>query len=162
MTSSANNDKKFMSTKEAADIWNTDKSIVAKWCRDKRIPDAKQSAVGRPWAIPSDAKRPLDVGLTREILWQIIEIKNGGASDFDLTSWGISAEFVDGYIAALVGALYLSRRQDGDLRLTQKGLKAIGRGKKEEEDAPETLIYVASAAGAFTGAFLRQVSPLWS
>lgn len=84
-------------------------------------------------------------------------MKNGVASNFDLTKWGIPSDFVDGYIAAIVSGLYLRRTQTGDLVLTRKGFEIINRGKGGE--VPEVLIWTASAAGAFTGMLLRQALP---
>ena len=147
-----------MSTQEAADRWNTDKSVVAKWCRDGHIEGAEKSkSFPFAWEIPFDVKRPIDKELISEIIWQIVEVKNGVASDFDLTKWGIPSDFVDGYIAAIVSGLYLRRTQTGDLVLTRKGFEIINRGKGGE--VPEVLIWTASAAGAFTGMLLRQVLP---
>lgn len=147
-----------MSTQEAADRWNTDKSVVAKWCRDGHIEGAEKSkSFPFAWEIPFDAKRPIDKELISEIIWQIVEVKNGVASDFDLTKWGIPSDFVDGYIAAIVSGLYLRRTQTGDLVLTRKGFEIINRGKGGE--VPEVLIWTASAAGAFTGMLLRQALP---
>lgn len=147
-----------MSTEEAAEKWGTDKSTVAEWCREGHIEGAEKSkSFPFEWQIPYDAKRPIDKELTAEIIWQIVEIKNGIAVDFDLANWGVSRDSVDGCIAALVAGLYLCRTQEGDLLMTRKGLNAINRKKGEE--APEILIWTASAAGAFTGMFLRQMLP---
>lgn len=147
-----------MSTEKAAEKWRTDKSIVAEWCREGHIEGAEKSkSFPFGWQIPSDAKRPIDKELISEIIWQIVEVKNGISNDFDLTKWGIPSDSVDGCIATLVSSLYLRRTQKGDLLLTRKGFEAINRGKDGE--APEVLIWTASAAGAFTGMFLRQVLP---
>ena len=47
-----------MGTREAAEKWCVSQSLVQKWCREGKIPNATQDAKGSPWHIPKDAVPP--------------------------------------------------------------------------------------------------------
>jgi len=48
-----------MGTREAAEKWGCSPATVAKWCREKKIPNANQDKTGCPWHIPKDAEPPV-------------------------------------------------------------------------------------------------------
>jgi excisionase family DNA binding protein len=56
-----NNNREFMTTKEAAELWNLQRKItpekIARLCREGKLPNAKKS--GGFWRIPRGTKYPL-------------------------------------------------------------------------------------------------------
>lgn len=44
-------------TKEASEKWGVTQAMVARWCREGKIPGATQDKKGSPWHIPKDAKK---------------------------------------------------------------------------------------------------------
>ena len=46
-----------MGTREAAEKWNVSQAVVAKWCREGKIPGATQDKPGSPWHIPKNAEK---------------------------------------------------------------------------------------------------------
>ena len=53
-----------MNTTEAAEKWNTTRDVVARWCKDGKVPGAEKPKFR--WVIPDDASRPIDKKLQRE------------------------------------------------------------------------------------------------
>ena len=53
----------YMSSKEAASIWNTTPARVTKWCRDDKLKcgtkPCEQDKPGAPWRIRRDAIPPI-------------------------------------------------------------------------------------------------------
>lgn len=47
-----------MGTKEAAEQWGVSQTLVQKWCRAGKIPNATQDRKGSTWHIPKEAKPP--------------------------------------------------------------------------------------------------------
>ena len=47
-----------MGTKEASEKWGVSQSLVQKWCREGKIPNATQDKKGSPWHIPKDTCPP--------------------------------------------------------------------------------------------------------
>ena len=47
-----------MGTKEAAKQWGVSQTLVQKWCREGKIPNATQDKKGSPWHIPQNAVCP--------------------------------------------------------------------------------------------------------
>ncbi len=52
----------YMSIKEAAEKWNISTRRVQMFCTEDRIPGAAK--LGREWAIPVDAEKPVDKRIT--------------------------------------------------------------------------------------------------
>lgn len=49
---------RMMKTKEAAEKWGYDQTVVWEWCRSGQIPGAVHGGPGSCWQIPADAKCP--------------------------------------------------------------------------------------------------------
>lgn len=160
-----------MKTAEAAEKWNCTPKDVAQWCKQGLIPGAEKpsgpSAV-RPWAIPDDAKRPIDRRLQREIIWRIIERKNDPGTHVDLTAWGIADEDVPGCLHAMMPILLRKGEPDAgiigsvdELRVTEAGFRLVNRhGAVSANDAPAFLTWSANFAGTFAGAFVSSLARL--
>lgn len=117
---------KTMTTAEAAEKWNTTRSEVAFWCKISRIDNANKTY---RWAIPVDAKRPVDKKLAREMVWSLVEVHCGVTDHFDLTEWGIARADLTRYVDALIKENYFDIDQSTyTLIATKKGLALIGRG----------------------------------
>ena len=52
----------YKTIREMAERWDLTPRMVQKWCAEGRIPGV--SKFGRVWAIPEDAKRPVDGRVT--------------------------------------------------------------------------------------------------
>ena len=51
--------EKYIPLKETASLWQIDEAMVARYCRQNRIPGAKKD--GARWLIPADATKPLSL-----------------------------------------------------------------------------------------------------
>ena len=117
---------KTMTTAEAAEKWNTTRSEVASWCKTGRIDNANKTY---RWAIPVDAKRPVDKKLAREMIWSLVEVHCGVADHFDVTEWGVARTDLTRYVDVLIKESYFDIDQSTDtLIATKRGLALIGRG----------------------------------
>ena len=47
-----------MGTKEESEKWGVPQSLIQKWCREGKIPNATQDKKGSPWHIPKDTCPP--------------------------------------------------------------------------------------------------------
>ena len=48
----------YIGTKMASEKWGVSQELVAKWCRERKIPGAEQDKKGSPWRIPDNAESP--------------------------------------------------------------------------------------------------------
>ena len=146
---------------ECAEMWKADKRDVTAWCRADLIPGAaKEETFPFRWTIPSDAKRPIDACVIKELLWQIIELENGRISKIDVSAWGIPATDVAGCIQSLGDAEYLTFSQDGnDLQITKRVLVVLGRDQrgKSSKEAPTALRWTADAVGIIAGSAIGRI-----
>ena len=148
-------------TCELAVKWAAKPDVVASWCRSGLIEGAvKQSTFPWRWVIPSDAKRPLDSCVIRELLWQILEFQNSRITELDLTRWGIPLSDIPWCVPALVKASYLLELKEGQKpQLSNKALALLGRKASDNTETTrvEPLVYASSAAGAFVGSMIKQL-----
>lgn len=150
-----------MNTKTAADKWFCTQAEVREWCRGGII-NAAVKEKGR-WSIPQEAKRPLDRKLQREILWRIIEVKNGQRASFELTDWGIPDADLPGYLEPLFGTCL--RGEDhaagwDEVNVSSGGLRLLGRNPVADDTQPPVpvaLNWCASLAGTYTASFLSNL-----
>lgn len=143
---------------QASERWNASKDDVRKWCNNGFVCGARKAEkFPFGWMIPALAKRPIDLNLARELLWQCIELQNKRVSEFDLTNWGVIAEDIGEYIDSLGAAGYLRGAPDAYI-VTERGLTLLGRNGKPSsaKDVPEVLIWTASVGGAFAGTAIKQ------
>lgn len=134
---------KTMTTAEAAEKWNTTRSEVAFWCKKGRIDNTSKTY---RWAIPVDAKRPVDKKLAREMVWSLVEVHCGVANHFDLTEWGVARTDLTRYVDALIKENYFDIDQSTyTLIATKKGLALIGRVDNKDV-TPFDVIKIGSKA----------------
>ena len=67
-------EKKYMSTKAAGDLWELSPKTVAKYCNSKKIKAFKDSS-GK-WCIPIDAIKPLTDNEISQLLVLTLQLKN--------------------------------------------------------------------------------------
>lgn len=155
---------KTITALEAAERWNCSTNDIYDWCKNGSIEGAQKEK--RAWAIPQDAMRPFDKKLVREILWQLLELKNGTATRFDLSEWGIKQADLARYIEPLVDICYIEQTPSAPVagrtlnyRITNKGLHLLGRtGSKDSGvDVPKPLMIGASVAGRFTSQIISDL-----
>ena len=155
---------KTITALEAAEQWKCSKRDVYDWCNSGSIEGARKEKGA--WAIPRDAVRPLDKKLIREILWQLLELKNGTASRFDLSEWGIQQADLVRYIDPLMDTCYVEHapsshatEQALNYRITNRGLHLLGRaGSKDSSvDVPQPLMIGATVAGRFTSQIISDL-----
>lgn len=158
-------DLKTMTVSEAADQWSCSKDDVYAWCKSGSIKGARKN--GKTWAIPQTTMRPLDRKLIREILWQLLELKNGTAGSFDLSEWGVKQADLARYLNPLVDDCYIepvpaahaTERALG-YRITNKGLRLLGRSGSRDArvDAPQPLMIGATVAGRFVSQIISDLT----
>ena len=61
----------FITTKQAADLWNISQRRVSLLCEQGRIPGAQK--VGIVWLIPPDAKKPDDARMKNKSIGQEVK-----------------------------------------------------------------------------------------
>jgi len=49
---------KYMTTKEAAEVWGVEQRTVLAWINRNKLPSAQK--IGRDWMIPKDTPKPVD------------------------------------------------------------------------------------------------------
>lgn len=149
---------------EAAEQWRFFKDDIYTWCNNGSIAGARK--YGRTWAIPQNALRPLDKKLIREMLWQLLELKNGTAHRFDLSERGVKRENLARYLNPLVDGFYIEEIPSMDIsesalnyRITNKSLHLLGRaGSKEASaDVPQPLMVGATVVGRFTSQIISDL-----
>lgn len=149
------------STQELADEWHTSRDSVREWCKAGYIPGARKDRRGNTaWSIPTDARRPIDSVLIREVLWQILESKDSIPSDLDFTDWGISLHAIPELIQILSSSGYLKPLVKDRLpSLTRKGYSILGRYGRSAENAslPVPLQWLSTAGGTFVGSAVKQL-----
>lgn len=143
---------------QAAERWNCTKEDVYAWCKEGLIEGARKKR--QAWAIPLESLRPLDKKLIKEMLWQLLELKNGTAHRFDLSTWGVKQTDLPRYLNPLVDGCYIEQAPSAsggsatgmlDYQITNKGLFLLGRAgtKKASVDVPPKLMIGASVVGRF-------------
>ena len=151
-------DRQYMSTAEAASLWNCDSKDVSAWCRKGFIQGATQEKARKPWKIPSDAIRPMDKKLLRELLWQILEKKNDSNCRMDLSIWGVSNKNVREYLSTLISNQYIATTKENvdsmnDIFLTRKSFEILKRHTSKDGDLSDVMLLTSECAGRFAGAF---------
>ncbi|WP_273384069.1 hypothetical protein [Enorma phocaeensis] len=155
---------KTITASAAAERWGCSKDDVYAWCKNGSVAGARKE--GRTWAIPQNAERPLDKKLIREILWQLLELKNGTAHRFDLSEWGVKQTDLARYLNPLVDGCYIEQTPSAHIgegtlsyRITNKGLRLLGRsGSKDTSvDVPQPLMIGATVTGRFTSQIISDL-----
>lgn len=154
----------YMTTNEAAKKWNSTRYEVAEWCRNEYIEGAEK--IGRTWKIPRNAQRPIDIKLTRELLWAILRKKNKASCEIDLSKWGLSVKRIEACYELLLDELYLGYIGDSseakidfdDIFVSERGI-AFLRNEKHDSGTNDTSIFAAvgTATGVFTASFLKSM-----
>lgn len=143
-----------MNTTEAAEKWNTTRDVVARWCKDGKVPGAEKPKFR--WVIPDDASRPIDKKLQREFVWQILQTKNDSVFRLDFTEWGIDRKLIARYFACMTPLLFEVDESENpeNIRVTKHGFALIGRdGVGQATTCPNVIAVTAETAGTFLGSF---------
>lgn len=154
-----------MTAAQAAEKWNCTKDDIYTWCKEGNIEGAQKTK--RAWIIPQEALRPLDKKLIKEMLWQLLELKNGTAHRLDLSTWGVRQKDISRYLSPLVEGCYIEPLSSIDtgaagtinFRITNRGLHLLGRAgsKKASIDVPPTLMIGATVVGRFTSQIISDL-----
>lgn len=150
-----------MDAKTAAERWGCTVNDVRSWCKEGAIEGATKPHVG--WDIPACTARPLDKKLIREILWQLLELKNGSARTIDLTPWGVRKQDLESYLVVLENNGYITTAGRNQplidialIRLTVKGLRVLGRNPdRDKVELPPFLAIGVTAGGRFTAEVIK-------
>ncbi len=134
-----------MTTKEAGEIFGYSSKAMEEMCRSNFIPDAKK--VSRKWMIPDDLMVILDKEKCKEVLIEILKLKNYGNGYPvnrrllpDDERCGIVLDYL--YRLGLVGEY--DRKAPiclQDICITDEGLKMVLQiTAKKEKEAPQIII----------------------
>lgn len=146
----------MLGTEQMAQRWHTTSDKVRAWCKRGFVTGVKkEGSFPFRWLIPSNAKRPIDESLLREVLRQIVEFQNLLITEVDLTEWGIPLGDARSCIYTLVESGYLKVVDGSTTVLTRKGISTLCRLAPAGgvESMPTVLAWTADAGGQFAGSF---------
>ena len=61
------NPDRYMTTKEASELWGIPQNTITRWCQAGKIPGAEQITPHCPWLIPRDTPCPQAKRLKKSI-----------------------------------------------------------------------------------------------
>ena len=134
------NEKKYMNTKTAANLWNVRQSTVSDYCKTGKIKGAIRLD-NRSWGIPIDAHKPLPDSSIKKLLLLVLQLKNNPTLDIDWTVIELQNKDIESTYKNLVALEYIKDFQvNGDepltripynVQLTQKGIDFISNNKEK-------------------------------
>ncbi|WP_026495524.1 helix-turn-helix domain-containing protein [Butyrivibrio sp. WCD3002] len=131
----------YMNTAIAADLFDVNKSTVAKYCREGKIKGCTK--VDGKWMIPSKSIKPLTQKQTVTILQDLLIIKNNKAENEELPDYALELVYKylydQGYIISYKtkkGNILKPRK----IKLTEKGMNLALKGdRKLDKINPEAI-----------------------
>lgn len=150
----------MLGTEQMAQKWHTASDKVREWCKSGIVAGAKkEESFPFRWLIPSNAKRPIDGSLLREVLRQIVELQNLLITEIDLTDWGIPLKDAQSCIYTLVESGYLKIIDGSTTVLTRRGISVLCRRVTSGEggSTPTALMWAAEAGGSFVASAVKQL-----
>ena len=138
------NNKRYMSTKYAAEVWNKKQSTISKYCKNGKIPNSKciKDDHGH-WYIDINAIYPLDDSDVRKLLTLTLQLKNNPQYSFDWSLLKSDAENIRPIYEYLADMKYIhpyqiedSMKLPYDVVLTEKGMSiVVGFSGKDNENS---------------------------